>query len=92
MVASNSYSASLRPNVNGTTWVQRNTPDGRAFYYNLRTRQSTWEPPVEDPEMKEEWTPPGQNSAESIDRCMQATSMAPSWYVWIWTIGLIPYN
>ena len=37
-------------------WTQHTAQDGRTFYYNTRTQQSSWEPPAGFGAAADEWT------------------------------------
>lgn len=37
--------------LNGEVWVETKTPDGKSYYYNIRTRETTWTKP-EGPNVK----------------------------------------
>uniref|UniRef100_A0A8U8C8L1 Pre-mRNA-processing factor 40 homolog A n=1 Tax=Geospiza parvula TaxID=87175 RepID=A0A8U8C8L1_GEOPR len=36
---------SLYPTLSKSTWTEHKSPDGRTYYYNTETKQSTWEKP-----------------------------------------------
>ena len=37
--------------LNGEVWVETKTSDGKSYYYNIRTRETTWTKP-EGPNVK----------------------------------------
>uniref|UniRef100_A0A8C2UE78 Pre-mRNA-processing factor 40 homolog A n=1 Tax=Coturnix japonica TaxID=93934 RepID=A0A8C2UE78_COTJA len=45
MMMSHMSQAAMQPTVPKSTWTEHKSPDGRTYYYNTETKQSTWEKP-----------------------------------------------
>ncbi|XP_062112262.1 pre-mRNA-processing protein 40B-like [Humulus lupulus] len=39
--------SSIQPNLIQSEWIEHTSPDGRKYYYNRRTKLSSWEKPID---------------------------------------------